>query len=101
MHNGVVLYYDRIVIPLLLRRKVSSILHSAHQAVSAMERRARATVFWPGMTKGIQAVRSSCVHCNLNAPSQAAPPPIGSTPPITPFEKILPTFLNLVGAVFW
>ena len=65
VHNGVVLYYDRIVIPLSLRRKVLSILHSAHQGVSAMERRARATVFWPGMTKDIQAVRQECgAFCN-------------------------------------
>ena len=88
MHNGVVLYYDRIVIPLSLRRKVLSILHFAHQRVSATERRARATVFWPGMTIDIQVVRSSCVYCNRNAPSQAAPPPMNSTPPTTPFEKI-------------
>ena len=101
VQNGVVLYYDRIVIPLSLRRKVLSILHSADQEVSAMECRARATVFWPGMAKDIQAVRSSCVHCNRNAPSQAALPPMGSTPPTTPFEKIFADFFNLVGAVFW
>ena len=92
VHNGVVLYYDRIVIPLSLRHKVLSMLHSAHQGVSVMERRARATVFWPGMTKDIQVVRSSCVHCNRNAPSQAVPPPIGSTPPTTPFQKIFAGF---------
>ena len=85
VHNGVVLYYDRIVIPLSLRRKVLSILHSAHQGVSAIERRARATVFWPGMTKDIRAVRSSCVYCNRNAPSQAATPPMG----LLEFEFVL------------
>ena len=100
MHNGVVLYYDRIVIPLSLRCKVLSILHSAHQRVSAMERRARATVFWPGMTKDIQAVCSSCVHCNRNAPSHAAPPPMGSTPPTTPFVKIFADFFEFSGRCF-
>ena len=100
MHNGVVLYCDRIVIPLSLRRKVMSILHSAHQGVSAMERRARATVFWPGLTKDIQAVRSSCVHCNRNAPSQAAPPPMGSTQPTTSFEKIFADFFEFSGRRF-
>ena len=37
-----------------------------------MERRARAAVFWPGMTNDIQCVRDVCVYCSGNAPSQAA-----------------------------
>ena len=48
--DGVLLYNDRVVIPPALRSKVLEILHAAHQGISAMESRARAIVFWPGLT---------------------------------------------------
>ena len=44
--NGVILYNDRVVVPASLRHIVLSTLHAAHQGSSAMERRARAIVFW-------------------------------------------------------
>ena len=48
--DGVILYNDRVVIPPQLRHQVLCTLHAAHQGVSAMERRARATVPWPAGT---------------------------------------------------
>ena len=53
--DGVILYNDRVVVPASLRHIVLSALHAAHQGTSAMERRARATVFWPGMTRDIHS----------------------------------------------
>ena len=94
IHDGVILYDDRVVLPLLLRRKVLSILHGAHQGVSAMERRAGSIVFWPGMTTDIHAVRDSFVHFNRNAPSQAATPAILPNPAATPFEKVLADYFD-------
>ena len=55
--DGVILYNDRVVIPPQLRHRVLCTLHATHQGVSAMERRARATVFWPGMTQDIHNIR--------------------------------------------
>ena len=67
------MYHDHIVVPALLRQKVLSALHPAHQGVLAIERRARAVVFLPGMTNDIQCVRDVCVYRSRNASSQAAP----------------------------
>ena len=78
--DGVILYNNRVVIPPQLRYQVLCSLHAAHQEVSAMERRARATVFWPGMTQDIHNIRDSCDHCNRNAPSQATTPPVALPP---------------------
>ena len=98
--DGVILYNDRVVIPPQLRYQVLRTLHAAHQGVSAMERRARATVFWPGMTQDIHNIRDSCAHCNRNAPSQAATPPLPSHPPTTPFEKIFADYFDYAGRHF-
>ena len=98
--DGVILYNDRVVIPPSLRNKVLSTLHAAHQGVSSMERRARATVFWPGMSNDIKSTRQQCLHCNRAAPSQPAASPIPSEPPTTPFEKIFADYFDYGGRHF-
>ena len=65
-----------------------------------MERRARATVFWTGMTQDINTVRNSCVHCNRNARSEAAVPPMLINPPTTTFELIFADFFDYGGGNF-
>ena len=49
VQEGVILYQDRVIIPLSLRRQVLQHLHAAHQGTSTMEQRARAIVYWPGL----------------------------------------------------
>ena len=95
--DGVILFSDRVVIPSSLRGEVLQTLHSAHQGVTSMESRARAIVFWPGMTKDIQSARERCTACNRNAPSQAALPPTLSPVPATPFESIYADFFDFGG----
>ena len=62
-----------------------------------MEQRARAIVYWPGMSKDIRNIRETCADCNRNAPSQAATPPIPSSPPSTPFEAVFADFFSHGG----
>ena len=97
IHNNVVMYQDRVVVPELLRPAILQNLHSAHQGVSSMEQRAHSIVFWPGMTRDIRKVRSECYHCNRNAPSNAHLPSIATEPPKTPFEKIFGDFFSFGG----
>ena len=98
--DGVILYKDRVVVPVSLRHSVLLALHAAHQGVSAMERRARSTVFWPGMTHDIYNVRYNCAYCNRNAPFQAATTPITPDPPSTPFEHIFADYFDYGGRHF-
>ena len=69
VHDGVILYNDRVLIPKSIRNVVLENLHSAHQGVSTMERRAYSIVFWPGMAKDILQFRANCTDCNINVPS--------------------------------
>ena len=79
----------RVVVPPSLRERVLRHLHAAHQGTPAMEQHARAIVFWPGMLKDqVQTTRYGCSDCNRNAQSQAATPPLPSSPPSTPFEAV-------------
>ena len=62
-----------------------------------MEARARATVFWPGLTLDMEHIRASCTICIKNAPSQPRLPPASSDIPSTPFEKIVGDFFEFEG----
>ena len=60
VQEGVLLYQDRVVVPSSLRHRVLQHLHAAHQGTSSMEQRARAIVYWPGMSKDIRETRERC-----------------------------------------
>ena len=92
--EGVLMYQDRVIVPPSLRRKVLENLHAAHQGTSTMEQRTRQIVYWPGMSTDIRAIREQCSDCNRNAPSQAATPPLPTSPPTTPFEEVFADFFD-------
>ena len=95
--DGVLLYNNRVILPPCLRQRAIETLHAAHQGVSSMEARARATIFWPGLTTDIDNVRASCRDCIINAPSQPRPPPESFDPPKTPFEQIVADYFQCGG----
>ena len=97
VHDGVLLYQDRVVVPSSLRNRILRHLHVAHQGTSTMEQRAQAIVYWPGMSQDIRETRKGCTNCNRNAPSQAATPPLPSPPPSTPFEAVFADFFDYGG----
>ncbi len=98
--DGVVIYMDRIVIPMALRSRIVDNLHSAHQGVSGMFSCAQACVFWPGMSADIEAARQNCGICHRNAPSQAKLPPQEPTIPTVPFQMIYGDYFQLQGKHF-
>ena len=49
------------------------------------------------MSNDIRETRDSCCHCNRNAPSQAATPPISSPLLSAPFESIFADFFDFKG----
>ena len=95
--NGVILYEGRIVIPLRLRNKVSTILHIAHQGTSQMGNRAVDTIFWPGYTADIMTTRKSCTHCEVNAPSQHSQHTVEPFIASAPFEAVATDYCDVKG----
>ena len=95
--DGVILYKDRVVIPPSLRNEVIATLHAAHQGTTSMISRAEASVFWPGITTAIHNYRSSCSHCNRNAPSNPNAPPTPLPEPTYPFQLICADFFHYKG----
>ena len=100
VHDGVVLYNDRPVIPPSARARVLQVLHSAHQGVTGMSLRAEQAVYWPGMSHDIRETRANCRTCHTIAPSQSDMPPVQPITPAYPFQHICADYFSLHGRYF-
>ena len=85
----------RLVIPESLREQITSSLHSSHQGLDSMLRRARQSVYWPGMVGDLEYHRSKCGTCEINAPSQLQEPLIMTPAPEYPFQQTVADLFQL------
>ena len=60
----------RLIIPESLRHHVVANLHTGHQGLDSMLRRARQSVYWPGIEGDLQHLRSLCDVCETHTSSQ-------------------------------
>ena len=95
-----VLYGQRIVIPTAHRRHTLSRLHDSHRGVEATKRRARQTVFWPGIDADIKNTIQACEHCQVLQPSQQKEPLLCDDNPSRPFESVSADFFAIAGKSF-
>ncbi|KAG0718564.1 hypothetical protein GWK47_052212 [Chionoecetes opilio] len=90
--RNIVLYtcdekHPRLVIPAALRRAVLANLHAGHQGRDSMLRRARQSVYWPGIDAEVEQKRRQCAVCDTHAPSSPAETLLPTPPPQYPFQQ--------------
>jgi hypothetical protein len=86
--DGIVLFGSRIVIPQAVRKNVLKKLHAAHQGIVRTNRRARQTVYWPGITNEITTLLSTCTICQERLPSHQQEPMMTDPLPTHVFEDV-------------
>ncbi|KAK2571051.1 Transposon Ty3-I Gag-Pol polyprotein [Acropora cervicornis] len=62
-NDGIIYRGDRIVVPATLRKSLTEKLHQAHMGVESTLRRARTSLWWPGMNSQLKQFISSCQVC--------------------------------------
>ena len=78
----------KIVIPQAKRREVLAKLHSSHQGIERIKRRAQQAVYWPGINSNIQNVVEACNACQKNLLSLQQEPLMSDPPLSQPFEDV-------------
>ena len=73
LHNDVILYRNRVLVPMDLRCKVLEHLHIGHNGINAMKAEARNWVWWPKMDQDIEEVNKCCDICFKNYSTSANP----------------------------
>ena len=95
-----VLYGPRIVIPTALRKRTLAHLHDSHRGIEATRRRARQTVFWPGIDSDIKNTVEACDSCQQLLPSQQQEPYVCDDKPSRPFESVSADFFQVANKHF-
>lgn len=86
--DGLMVKGRRIIVPKPLRSSTLNRLHSAHQGMEHMKRRARQCVYWPGLNKMIEDMVNKCKDCLRYKPSKSNEPLKPHEVPTRPWEKV-------------
>lgn len=87
----------RVVIPVGYREQILQRLHASHIGINSCLRRARETVFFPGITAAVKKLISACAICvRLQAEIQKEPL-LSHEPPSRPWEKVGVDLFNFRG----
>ena len=78
---------SRIVIPKSLREDILQKIHSGHQGITKCRARAKQSVWWPGISKEIEALVENCPTC-CKTRVQFAEPLIATTFPKLPWQRV-------------
>ena len=85
--NDLLLRGKRIIVPPPLRKTLLHKLHSGHQGITKCRKRARQSVWWPGLSKQLEELVLKCPEC-VKAQWQR-PQPLTPTPlPQLPWQKV-------------
>ena len=77
-----------MVIPSSLRRDMKQKLHASHLGVELCLRRARETIFWPGMSNEIKEMVATCETCRKYERSNQKEPLMPHEIPSPPWEQV-------------
>ncbi|RUS87639.1 hypothetical protein EGW08_004624 [Elysia chlorotica] len=97
IEDGLITKGERVLIPKSLRKEIKDKLHAAHMASESMLRRARKTVFWPGMTAEIKQMADNCTACQETKPRNQKESLKQHAKGASPWEKVATDLFHIKG----
>lgn len=95
--NELLLYARRIVIPMELQKEVLTKIHHGHQGIQRCK--LSTSVWWPGVSKAMEAFVKTCPTCMKNTPPPVQPL-MQSTLPGYPWERVAADLFQLNDSKF-
>ncbi|XP_011664712.2 uncharacterized protein K02A2.6-like [Strongylocentrotus purpuratus] len=97
VHDGLIFKGERVIIPISLRKEMKEKIHSSHLGMEGCLRRARESIFWPGMASEIKQFIATCDVCRSYEVKQQKEPLMAHDLPQRPWEKIGTDLFSLKG----
>ena len=99
LQDGLLMQNSQLVIPRSLQPEILQKLHSGHQGISKCHERARHLVWWPGISKDLEAEVKRCVSC-CKAQVQCAESLIPTEFPQLSWQQIGTDLLEYYGSKY-
>ena len=96
-NDGIIYKGDRIVVPTTLRKSLTEKLHQAHMGVESTLRRARTSLWWPGMNSQLKQFISSCQVCQSFQRNNPKETLMSHSIPDRPWSKIAADLFEFKG----
>jgi transposase InsO family protein len=97
--DDLLLYDDRIVVPRSLRLELLECVHQGHMGITKCRARARSSIWWPGLSKSVEEMVSSCHTCAKARPEHKEPL-MPSSFPSRPWERVAMDLFELKGTMY-
>ena len=88
IYDGLVFKGERLVVPQGLRAEIKQDIHASHAGVEGCLRRARESVYWPGMNSELRHWISTCEPCRMFEVSHGKETLMSHDIPQRPWEKV-------------
>ncbi|XP_037515314.1 uncharacterized protein K02A2.6-like [Rhipicephalus sanguineus] len=88
VHNNLLYWGNRVVVPHPAQKHILELLHEAHQGMVVMKGMARSLVWWPGIDAEIERCSRQCTHCPQNSPLPAKAEPVSWPEPSECWERV-------------
>ncbi|VDI51087.1 Hypothetical predicted protein [Mytilus galloprovincialis] len=88
VQNGLIFKGERVIIPKTLRSDMIRRIHSSHIGVEGCLRRARESLYWPGLNSEVKDFILRCETCRTYERKQRKEPLISHEVPLRPWAKV-------------
>ncbi|KAK0058575.1 hypothetical protein Bpfe_011880 [Biomphalaria pfeifferi] len=95
--NGLLFKGERLIVPKVLQKEMLQILHQGHLGCDRYLVTAKEVFFWPGMSKQIIDMVSTCAVCNEHQKSEQKEPLLLHDTPVHSWEKIGADIFEYIG----
>lgn len=93
--GGVLVFRNKMVVPVSLQNKILQIAHRGHFGMNSMKRMLRQSVWWPNINKQVESLVGNCETCQ-RVTKLVRPIPLSSRElPDGPWQRIQIDFLKL------
>ena len=88
VQNGLIFKGERVIIPKSLRSDMIRRIHSSHIGAEGCLRRARESLYWPGLNSEVKDFILRCETCRTYERKQRKEPLISHKVPLRPWAKV-------------
>ena len=99
LHDELLLYGGRIVVPKKLQMKTLHKIHAGHQGIVRCRLRATSSVWWPGISKDVEIYVKKCPEC-VKMTANPRDPLLTTPLPKYPWEKVATDLFQHNGSTY-